>query len=427
MHSAANPGRSQEPGNSPKKLTFVEVANDGSLVVPHRLARRLGLVPGARLRVEEHDQHFLLHRPVTLLNHLYIEPTNDCPFACTTCMRHTWREPLGQMSEDVFDRIIAGLTEADPVTSVFFGGFGEPLSHPGIIRMIHSVKALGARVELITNGLLLGEELIKGLIEVELDCLWVSLDGATPECYGEIRESDAYSRIVENLHLLNSVKWHRDICNPALGIAFVAMKRNQSELREVLRLGLRLGAIQFSVSNVQPHTQGLQKEVLYEKSLGQNMCDFKRFDLARMDGGGEWDHEVANVLADCGLHFDNGRGASRSEDSCPFVEKGSMSICWDGQSSPCLPLLHSHTAYLDRRPRTIKEHSFGSVMDHTLREIWDDPAYVTLRRRLQEFNFPTCLLCNSCDMIDSNQQDCFLNEPPVCGGCLWAQGYILCP
>jgi len=406
---------------------FVEVAEDGNLVIPPRLARQFGLVPGARLRVEEHDHHLLLHRPTTHLNRLYVEPTNDCPFACTTCMRHTWREPLGQMTENVFDRIAAGLKEIDPMPSVFFGGFGEPLSHPGMLSMIQRVKSLGVRVELITNGLLLNKELITRLVEVELDSLWVSLDGATPECYGEIRESDTFSRIVENLRLLKAVKWHQDSNNPKLGIAFVAMKRNQSELLEVLRLGLRVGATQFSVSNVYPHTEELQKEVLYEKSLGQNMCDFTRFDLPRMDGGGEWDHEVAKVLADCGLHFDRGRASGRSEDSCPFMEKGSMSIRWDGQSSPCLPLLHSHTAYLDRRPREIKEFSFGSVMEHTLREIWEDLAYVALRLRLQKFDFPPCLLCNSCSWIDSNQEDCFRNEPPVCGGCLWAQGYILCP
>ena len=427
MHSDIKPVRYHDLDISWKKPVFVEVADDGSLVVPPTLARRFGLTPGARLRVEEHDQHLLLHRPITHLNRLYIEPTNDCPFACATCMRRTWREPLGQMDDGVFDRILSGLTEMDSMPSVFFGGFGEPLSHPGLLKMIQRVKSLGAKVELITNGLLLGEELIERLVEVKLDSLWVSLDGATPECYGEIRESGAYSRIVENLRLLDSVKWHRDRCNPALGIAFVAMKRNESELRDVIRLGLRMGATQFSVSNVQPHTQELQKEVLYEKGLGQQMCDFTRFDLPRMDGGGEWDHEVAKVLADCGLHFDRGRATSRSEDCCPFVEKGSMSIRWDGQSSPCLPLLHSHTAYLDVRPREIKEFSFGSVMDHTLREIWQDPDYVALRQRLQQFDFPACLLCNSCDKIDSNQEDCFRNEPPVCGGCLWAQGYILCP
>ena len=104
-----------------------------------------------------------------------------------------------------------------------------------------------------------------------------------------------------------------------------------------------------------------------------------------------------------------------------------MSIRWDGMVSPCLPLLHTHATWLGSRKRLIREHSFGSVRDRSLREIWEDPGYAAFRRRLQEFDFPPCLRCNSCDWIDSNQEDCLSDQPPACGGCLWAQGYILCP
>ena len=43
---------------------------------------------------------------------------------------------------------------------------------------------------------------------------------------------------------------------PRLGIAFVAMKRNIADLPEVIRLGQRLGADRYSVSNVLAHTPG---------------------------------------------------------------------------------------------------------------------------------------------------------------------------
>ena len=52
---------------------------------------------------------------------------------------------------------------------------------------------------------------------------------------------------------------------PSLGIAFVAMKRNVADLPDVLRLGLKLGARQFSVSNVLPVTSELQGEMLYTR------------------------------------------------------------------------------------------------------------------------------------------------------------------
>ena len=36
-----------------------------------------------------------------------------------------------------------GLKVISPKPTVFFGGFGEPLSHPGIVDMVARVKALG--------------------------------------------------------------------------------------------------------------------------------------------------------------------------------------------------------------------------------------------------------------------------------------------
>jgi len=406
---------------------FTEAAPDGSVAIPAELARKYGIEPGVRLCIEELDHHLLLHRPVSHLAKIYVEPTNDCPLACRTCMRNAWHEPTGRMDAGVFSGIVEGLKTFQPVPSVFFGGIGEPLSHPAALEMILQVKAVGAKVQMITNGLALDEQTAEQLVDMELDELWVSLDGATQECYEGVRENARLARIIENLRLLKSVKYRHDAKTPALGIAFVAMRRNHSELSEVIKLGLRLGATQFSISNVQPHTEELRDEVLHEKTLGQSIGTFSRMDIARMDSSEDGDHTIAEVLADCGLRYSNGRASTRLEDTCPFVESGSMSIRWDGRVSPCLPLLHSHHAYLGDRRREIREFSFGSVSERSLSAIWNDSEYVAFRQRLQDFDFPPCLRCNSCDWIDSNQEDCFGSPPPTCGGCPWAQGFVLCP
>ena len=45
------------------------------------------------------------------------------------------------------------------------------------------------------------------------------------------------------------------------------MKRNIADLPEVIRLGQRLGADRFSVSNVLAHTPELRDQVLYARSI----------------------------------------------------------------------------------------------------------------------------------------------------------------
>ncbi len=410
-----------------RKRAFVSVNPDGSVSFPAEIARRYGLEPGTRVGLEELEHQLLLHLPVSHLARITIESTSECPFFCATCMRRTWSEPTGRMEPAVFERIVDGMRGLPQMPSAFFGGFGEPLSHPRALEMVGAIKACGARAELITNGLSLDEQVIESLVGMKLDALWVSLDGATEECYDSVRESAALPRIVEALKKLREVKYRLDTPLPALGIAFVAMRRNRQELSQVIDLGLRLGATQFSISNVQPHTAELASEVVNGRTLGQPVGRVSRMDLARMDSGGEWDHAVARILSECGLRFSGGRASTRLEDTCPFVESGSMSIRWDGRVSPCLPLLHTHASFLGDRRREIREFSFGSLGERSLSEIWNCQDYVAFRQRLQEFDFPPCTRCNGCDSVDGNQEDCFGNPPPVCGACAWAQGFIVCP
>ena len=113
--------------------------------------------------------------------------------------------------------------------------------------------------------------------------------------------------------------------------------------------------------------------------------------------------------------------------TCPFVEKASVSVRWDGAVAPCLALLHDHESYLDDHVRTSQAFSVGSLKDCSLAEIWQDSKCRAFRERLVEFDFSPCISCNSCEMADSNQEDCFGNTTPACGGCLWGQEFIQCP
>ena len=116
------------PKTTPK-VAWAHVDDQGRLVVPPEVATQLGLVPGARVRLEPERNGLRLHRPVTHLAKLYIEPTNACNLDCATCFRHGWDEPIGRMSEASFDAILDGLAALDELPTVYFGGIGEPLSH----------------------------------------------------------------------------------------------------------------------------------------------------------------------------------------------------------------------------------------------------------------------------------------------------------
>ncbi len=368
---------------------------------------------------------------VSRLGKLYIEPTNRCNLVCRTCVRNIWDETLGRMSEETFAHIMEGLRAVSPPPGVFFGGYGEPLSHPRIVAMVEAAAATGAQVELITNGLLLTAEMSRGLIHAGLHRLWVSLDGARPESYADVRLGAALPTVLANLSAFRSARVVSHWSIPEIGIAFVAMRRNIADLPELYRLGRRLGATCFMVTNLLPHTAEMREEILYGRALNDISfipstrvphVNLPRIDINEITAG-----ILYNMFRNGSQVTFAGSDLSSASDRCPFVARDAAAVGWDGSFSPCLPLLHTHTSFLDRRERVSRRYVAGNVNRQALGELWSDREHQLFRQRVRGFTFSPCTFCGGCELSLANEEDCYGNTFPTCGGCLWAQGIIQCP
>jgi MoaA/NifB/PqqE/SkfB family radical SAM enzyme len=410
---------------------WATVDEQGRLVLPPEFAASMGLQAGARMRVEQENNHLRVHRPATHLAKVYIEPTAMCNLDCAMCIRHSWDEVMGRMEEATFQNILESLEKISPRPSVFFGGLGEPLFHPRTMEWVRQVKQTGARVELITNGTPLTEKRARQLIEAGLDILWVSIDGATPESYEDVRLGNELPNIIANVDRFRRMRIPSHRPKPELGIAFVAMKRNIRDLPEVIKLGHSLRANRFSVSNVLPYTDEMRAEVLYERTL-RNITYMRspwlpQLSLPKIDFNELTRDAIFQALdSGCNVNF-AGNPLSGANDVCNFIESGSVSISWDGGVSPCWALMHDHTSFLHNKERRIRRHVVGKVQERDLMEIWMDPEFVTYREKVQGFGFAPCTFCGGCDLSEANEEDCLGNPFPACGGCLWSQGVIHCP
>jgi hypothetical protein len=76
--------------------------------------------------------------------------------------------------------------------------------------------------------------------------------------------------------------------------------------------------------------------------------------------------------------FAGGR-LGETNNRCPFIDSGATAISWEGNVSPCLPLLHSHANFLDGRERFSRKHIVGNIRHSDLRTCWNRPEYVALR------------------------------------------------
>jgi len=418
--------------NSTKSTTaWAEIDDQGRLVLPADVVARYGLQPGTKVRLDEGNNFVRMHRPVTQLTKIYIEPTVACNLDCITCFRNNWEQPIGRMSDETFAQILAGLETLDPVPAVYFGGIGEPLFHQKTVEWIAKIKALGAKVEMITNGILLTEKKCRQLVDAGLDTLWVSIDGATPETYADIRIGAELPQIIANLRRLVKIRKGGHFPQPDIGIAFVAMKRNIADLPKIIRLGISLGAKHFSISNVQPVNAKMQGERLYTRTM-RNIAYLPssvlpHLSLPKMDFNEQTQQALTEAFnSGCNVSY-AGNNWGGANDVCNFVESGTMSIAWNGDVSPCWPLMHTHISYLHDKPRLSKKHIIGNVKDKSLSDLWLAPDFLAYRERLHNFAFAPCSFCGGCDLSESNQEDCLGNDFPTCGGCLWAQGIVQCP
>jgi MoaA/NifB/PqqE/SkfB family radical SAM enzyme len=419
-----------------ENIDNLNIDKTGRVVLPPEIITKYNLKADSKIRLVESADGLSLKMP-SRLSKLYIEPTSTCNLDCVTCIRNSWDEPQGMMSDEVFSRITEGLKTFTPVPSVFIGGFGEPLSHPNILGMIKTLKRLGTSVELITNGTLLTKKMSMGLIDSGLDTLWVSLDGATPESYADVRLGAALPHVLDNLAGFNRSVSEAYGLTPmrslfagrtiTLNIAFVAMKRNIADLPEVINIGRRYGAEHFMVTNLLPYTRDMIDETLYYRSI--STYGYRQASMPEIDATELTKNPIYQSMR---ILYTNrtGSGADSMRNRCPFIVNGAGVIRWDGDFSPCLPLMHSHTSYLgylQYDQRFSRHWAVGNVKERGLMDIWNTPEHLAFRERVESFDFAPCTACGACEMIENNEEDCFGNTFPACGGCLWAQGVIQCP
>jgi tungsten cofactor oxidoreducase radical SAM maturase len=385
------------------------------LRLPSSLSRRYGLQPGQELLLEQTESGLVLHPLQPDVHKVYLEMTTRCNLQCRTCVRNVWDEPLGDMSEPTFKRVLAGLREMPELREVVFGGYGEPFAHPHILDYLQAVKDLGVKVTISTNGTLLDEGLAERLVDLRVEVVTISLDGARPDTYAGVRRGAELRAVLDNVEILNRIKATEGTSFPRVAIEFVALKRNEEELADLPDLARRLGANRVIVTHVLPHTPEMADQVLYGRDGSRPLPAVSGWPAQ----GGDWLLWGTMELP---------RMSWGAERRCRFVGSKALVVGWDGGVSPCYALSHSYPYTIFGRHKDVTRYSFGNVNEKILTDIWTADDYVRFRAEVRRFNFPSCVDCDlrdTCDIAESNE-GCW-GWCPSCADCLWAQDIVRCP
>lgn len=419
---------------------------------------------------------------------LFVETTTRCNLQCSMCMKQTMGSELveGDLSMETFKALEPVFPTAE---SLVLSGIGEPLLSgmlEDFIRLARRSMPPDSWIGFQSNGLLLNEKRAISLMEAGLDRLCLSLDSVSPETFRVVREGGELQDIDRAFTALNQAK---DVCGRPdfrIGIEFVLMRDNLTELPATLRWAASRGASFAIVTHLLPYDGSFVKDVAYDpnteeairlfeswqsraRAEGIDITDYFRTAFLRYSRTPEekrmvafvqemmadarsrniflnvelllprdpkWFAEVDRIFADArkaseevGLDLRLPAIAPRVDRVCDFVEQGGIFVSWDGKVHPCYFLWHKFACFFTDRKKYVNPKSFGSLTERGVLEIWNDPAYRSFREEVLLHEYPYCTNCSviPCEYIYSEEfeQDCYTNTVP-CGDCFWCMGLFHC-
>ena len=382
--------------------------------MPGDFLERRHVPTGMDYWLDERNGELILHPCLPDVHKLYIEPTTACNLRCLTCVRNIWDDPIASMSQETFQSLMTSIKNLPTLKRVVFTGFGEPLTHPGLLDMIEAVRKLDLAVTIGTNALLLTPKIASELVRLGTDRVMVSIDGGKPETFADVRGA-LLSQVIAGIRNLNEAKRELHSLFPAVGIEFVALRSNMAELGDLVRLAAQLEVSRLLVSNVLPYTEEMRDEMLYSYAP---IPPFKATGWALKVGA--WVMWATEELPR--MHW----GADRR---CRFIQDHAVVIGWDGGIAPCYALSHNYSYYaIDGRKKRVSRYILGNVNIQSLSDTWTSEEYVRFRSEVKAYHFPSCPDCDlreTCDLREQNKGCWGWN--PSCADCLWSQNIVQCP
>lgn len=247
------------------------------------------------------------------VNGIYFEITHQCNLRCKHCYVSA---DSTKMDDTMLSRqdIMNTIYQIAPPAEIGFSG-GEPLMRPDCMSMIREVVSKGYLCTLLTNGLLITEELAQELATLGVT-VQVSLEGSTPEINDAIRGRGSYDAAVRAIQILvaNHVK---------VRVSVTPTTVNYKDFDELIKAIKNLGVDSLHVCTFTP--QGRGKENLQDLSIPED--ELYKFQQAVYEAAKTFD-----IMGNLPETLDINR-VGYLWDKCPLG--GSIHIGYDGNIYPC--------------------------------------------------------------------------------------------
>lgn len=145
--------------------------------------------------------------PASTIKSIHLQFTNVCNLNCKWCA-FVFPKEKQVMDGEILVNLLQEIIENKKfkVEELNLWSAGEPLTHPNFIRILRLIAIYKRdikkfpKVKLLTNAMLLDEELSRKIIETgAIDCIGFSIDGGSKEEYEEMRSGAKFEVAQRNI------------------------------------------------------------------------------------------------------------------------------------------------------------------------------------------------------------------------------------
>lgn len=276
-----------------------------------------------------------------------VELTNHCNLKCIFCGQQIMKREKGFMSNEILKKIVDECVKYGAAIRLI--RWGEPFLHPDIIDFCRHIKSKGILLHITNNGLAITEEHMKSLIDLGVDSLLFSFQGATKEQYELMRNNQMYSKLKENIMKMVTLRGNRE--KPFIHISSTMTNESKEEIDNFVDYW---GHIVDSV--------GIGKTNLSKLSDRQikSLKALNKLELLKKE------ETIKKCYRPCAEVYQK------------------LSVDWDGKVSCCCGDFDNFL-------------TIGDINKSTIFDIWNNSEELKIFRKLLDKNMHRCLaLCSTC-------------------------------
>lgn len=318
----------------------------------------------------------------------FFELTYQCNLNCPYCYVGAERKKNELTTQEWFDVI-----DQIPFYSFVTLVGGEPLLRKDFIRILEkTAKKTFGKLNVVTNGILINDEIIDAFIRTKMMLLSVSLDG-----YGETHDKNRgkegiFDKVISNLEDVNKkrTKHHK----PMIDIKTIVLENNLDDLPKLYKLCNDMNFEFLSISflrNNDLKQNSVLRETFGEEFYAQKYPIKPYFDMEHFK---EVYQEIQSLKGKTQIRFSPKFGGKYILNdiekffACPenkaiqdiygkcLYPFSNMMINPQGDVYPCLSL------------------NIGNVREKTLKEVFNMPKYCCFRKNLKASGvFESCQMC----------------------------------